>query len=282
MIESLELTVVSIPVLVIFLHLSSPLVKTISCKPSVTSDMVTVLEGNLTMVTHRALSESHSMGGAMSGEPDERVLHGWLNAARGTESYVRVTNLIELIRQSEEGTRKALVAGAYHTHGGESPKVKRDKRKLARAASQPYAELQRSLERYVFRIRLTGTIQGAWILNFHRSALKGEFGWEAEFTRQAPPGATVISSPTYTVSEGDAVLAVLRLAQRGLLNRVRLCAHCAQTWMYANKSHYKFCTQKCRESHFAHSDEYKKRKASNQRAYRDRLRKAERRGAHLR
>jgi hypothetical protein len=193
-----------------------------------------------------------------------------------------VTNLIELIRQSEEATRRAFVGHAYYTHGGESPKVKKDKRKLARAASKPYADLQRSLERYVFRIRLAGTIQGVWILNFHRSALKGEFGWKTEFARQAPPGATLISSPTYMVSEGDAVLAVLRLAERGLLNRVRLCAHCPQTWMYAKKSDAKFCTAKCRENHYARSPEYRKKKASNQRAYRDRLRKAELRGAHLR
>jgi hypothetical protein len=218
----------------------------------------------------------------MSGEPDGLVLYGWLNAARGTESYGRVTNLIELIRQSEEATRKAFVGHAYYTHGGESPKVKKDKRKLARAASQPHTKLQRSLERYVFRIRLDVTIQGVWILNFHRSALTGEFGWKTEFARQAPPGATVINVPTYTVSEGDVVLGVLRLAERGLLNRVRLCAHCGQTWMYAKKSDHKFCTPKCRENHYAHSDEYRKKKASQMRAFRDRLRKAEKSGAHLR
>ena len=44
-------------------------------------------------------------------------------------------DLIELIRQSEEATRKAFVAHAYVTHGGESPKVKKDKRKSARPAS---------------------------------------------------------------------------------------------------------------------------------------------------
>jgi hypothetical protein len=221
------------------------------------------------------------MYGAMSGEPDGLVLHGWLNAARGTESYGRVTHLIELIQQSEEETRKALVAGAYHARGGESPKVKKDKRKLARAASRPYAELQRFLDRYVFRIRLTGTIQGAWILNFHRSALKGEFGWGAEFTRQAPPGATLISSPTYTVSEGDAVLAVLRLAQRGLLNRVRLCKTCSRT-MYAKHSNYRFCSSKCREHFHTKTDEYRAKKAGQMRQHRERLRLAEQKGANLR
>ena len=190
-------------------------------------------------------------------------------------------DLIELIRQSEEATRKAFVAHAYVTHGGESPKVKKDKRKSARPASRLYAKLQRSLGRYVFHIRLTGTIQGAWILNFHRSALKGEFGWEAEFTSQTPPGATVISSPPYTVSEGDAVLAALRLAQRGLLNRIKQCKTCSRP-MYAKHSNYRFCSSKCRENFFTQTDEHRAKKAAQMRRYREGLRLAEQKGANLR
>jgi hypothetical protein len=215
------------------------------------------------------------MYGAMSNEPDEFILPGWLNVARGTKSYGRVTHLIELIRQSEESTSKAAAGGAYHTHGGESPKVKKDKRKLAREANRPYADLQRSLQKYVFHTRLTGTIGGEWILNFYRPAPKGEFGWKTEYARTSEPGTTVISLPTYTVSEGDAVLAVLRLAQRGLLNRIKLCKTCARTWMYAKHSNYRFCSEECREAFFMQTDEYRAKKARQMRQYRDRLRHRE-------
>lgn len=219
------------------------------------------------------------MYGAMSNEPDDRVLTGWLNAARGTArgamSYGRVTYLIELIRRSDESTRKAVAGGAYHTHGGESPKVKKDKRKLAREANRPYADLQRSLQRYVFRPRLTGMTGGEWILNFYRPALKGEFLWKTEYGRTSEPGATVIGLPTYTVSEGDAVLAILRLAQRGLLDRVRPCPTCLQTWVYAKHTNYKFCSTKCRENYYTKTDEYRAKKADQMRQYRDRLRRRE-------
>lgn len=235
------------------------------------------------MVTQRPLSESHSMYGAMSNEADERMLPGWLNAARGTKSYGRVTNLIALIRQSEESTHKAVAGGAYHTTSQDSPKEKKEKRKLARAANGPHAQLQRSLQRYVFHVRLTRIIFGfEWMLNFYRPAPKGEFGWETEYGRTSEAGAITLSLPTYTVSEGDAVLAVLRLAARGLLDRVRLCETCSQIWLYAKHRNYRFCSSKCRQNYYAHTEEYRTRKAGQMRQYRERLRRAEQSGARLR
>jgi len=222
------------------------------------------------------------MYGAMSNEADERILPGWLNAARGrgTTSYRRVMNLIELIRQSDEGVLKAAAGGAYHSTSLEAPKIKREKLKLARAALRPYAELQRSLQRYVFHVRLTQYIGGEWMLNFDRPALKEEFGWKTEYgTAPVAAGETrSLPLPTYTVSEGDAVLAVLRLAARGLIGRVRLCVTCSERWLYAKHRNYKFCTAKCRENYYVDTDDYRKRKAGQMKQYRERLRQAEQRG----
>lgn len=73
------------------------------------------------------------------------------------------------------------------------------------------------------------------------------------------------------VFEGDAVLAALRLAERGILNRIRLCATCSHTWLFARHRNYKFCSQKCREGFYMNTNEYRARKARQMREYRARL-----------
>jgi hypothetical protein len=237
--------------------------------------------GRVRVVTPRPVSESHSFAwGALSGNKDERILPGWLNAARETNSYKRVTRIISLIRESEESARKALAQGAYHHRfrkAQKSQKWPKEKLELQRAAQQPYTALQRTLQRYSFQVSLTGTIYGDWMLNLYCPTPRNEFRWNTEYGDQ-PQGAVTISRGTYGVSEGDAVLAVLRLTERGLFNRIRQCATCTRQWLYAKHRNYRFCSAKCREDYYVRSDDYRRRKAVQMRQHREQVRQAQERG----
>jgi hypothetical protein len=89
--------------------------------------------------------------------------------------------------------------------------------------------------------RLAGRIYGKWILSVCCRRRKRDFEWEAPYAYKARPGQTIIEVPTFFVSEGDAVIAAVRLAEKGLLERVRHCATCSKTWIFARHRNYRFC-----------------------------------------
>lgn len=73
----------------------------------------------------------------------------------------------------------------------------------------------------------------------------------------------------WTISEGDAVLSLVRLDLSGELHKVTLCGMCKKRWRVAAKSHYKFCSPECRIAYYAKSPDYHSRKAATQRTYRE-------------
>lgn len=221
--------------------------------------------------TTRPIAESHNFRGSLSSEPDEGILPGWLNAARGTKSYKRVIRILDLIRACEE-SRNAIVAKRAFVHSGPGKRPK-EHSKLWRMSSKIHAELHSALRKYTFNMRLSGVIFGQpWILSISCYKGKDEFSWEAPYAYKALPGQTILTVPTFLVSEGDAVLALARLAERRLLSRVRLCATCSSKWFFAQHSNYRFCSKECREKHFTSGDEYRMKKALQMRVYRSKLR----------
>lgn len=221
----------------------------------------------------RPIAESHSTRGALSAEPDELTLPGWLNAAKDSMSYKRVVHIIEVISEEEQSCKNILAKNA-HIHVGPNKRPKEHHR-LWRASHVLNAELQRALERYKFSIRLTGFLYGGYLLNIYCPRQKDDFGWETLYSYRAEPGQTILQAPSYIIYEGDAVLAALRLAERSLLNRVRLCERCSANWIFAKHKNYKFCGTDCREAHYASTPEYRESKKRQMREYRDRKRRKE-------
>ena len=219
----------------------------------------------------RPLLESHSSGGALSKEPDEITLPGWLNAAKSSSSYKRVVRIIELIRQNEQNRRDIVAKGA-HIHCG-NEKWPAEHVTMWRVADQVAKELQESLMRYTFNVRLTGFLLGTpWLLNMYCTPQRDDFRWGTFNSYRNEPEQTVRQSPKHEVCEGDAVLAALRLAERSLLSRVRLCERCAETWLFAKHKNYKFCGANCRQTYYTGTPEYRESKKRQMREYRDRLR----------
>jgi|SRR5450755_446639 ribosomal protein S27AE len=221
----------------------------------------------------RPLAESHSTKGALSAEPDELTLPGWLNAAKGSNSHKRVVHILELIRDKENSRHNILAKRAYiHVGKGKRP---REHYELWRTNNVLGTELHRSLKRYTFCIGLSDFLYGGWLLNLYCPRQKDDFGWETLYSYRAGPGQTILQAPSYTVFEGDAVLAALRLAERSLLNRVRLCERCSVNWIFAKHKNYKFCGTECRETYYTSTPEYRESKKRQMREYRDRQRKKE-------
>jgi hypothetical protein len=223
----------------------------------------------------RPEEESHSAWGALSSEPDELTLPGWLNAAKGTSSYKRVVHILELMRNTEQSAQDVVSRGAHVHVGPQGSKWPSEKIRLMRAASKVHEELERTLRRYRFNIRFTHSLMGHWMFNMYCPRQRNDFGLETRCAYRASPGTTIVTVPTYVVFEGDAVLAAGRLAERGILSRVRLCATCSDKWLFAKHRNYRFCSPECRERYYTETDEYRQKKARQMRECRDRQRKRE-------
>ncbi len=197
----------------------------------------------------------------------DRVVQ-WLNASKGTPSYVRV---VAIRRELEELPSEFVIhADAYaHSFGGvlrlgEPPPEKRrewpkEKLRVQRQLRERHVALNEALKKYVFRPRATCVILShSWIFGMVPDENKRWF--------QMTIGQE-------TISEADAALSLVRLAETGELGKVRLCEMCKERWRVAAKRSYRFCSDRCREDFYAKAPDYHGRKAANQRRYRENLKR---------
>jgi hypothetical protein len=61
-----------------------------------------------------------------------------------------------------------------------------------------------------------------------------------------------------------AIMAIVRLGNRGLLGRVRICERCKR-WFYANYNHRRFCQEECRIRDYQTSEVFKVRRRARYR-----------------
>ena len=194
----------------------------------------------------------------------DRVVR-WLNASNGTASHKRVV----MIRRELEDLRSEFMrhSGAYHhvSKGvirlGEAIDCGRnwpeEKLQVQRELEDRHVTLNLTLSKYVFRPRATYVIAGrGWI-----------FGMVPDENRRS----FQIKLGDETISEADAVLSLVRLAETGDIKKIRLCETCKEVWLFAAKRNYRFCSDRCREGFYTTSPDYHSRKAANQQKYRERL-----------
>ncbi len=77
------------------------------------------------------------------------------------------------------------------------------------------------------------------------------------------------------ISEGDVVMALVRLASTAEIKTVHLCSQCRERWKVAKRNIDRFCSDSCRTIFHTHNDEYRTKKAASQREYRKRLKQQE-------
>jgi hypothetical protein len=185
----------------------------------------------------------------------------WLNAAKGAASYERV---VQIRSELEELPRDfARNAAAYvHVSGrrtqfgiANNEDWPQKKLKVQRQLHNRHAALNEAFHKYVFRPRATYVLAArAWVFGMVPDENKRWFQMKIGYQ---------------TISEADAVISLVRLAETGDLGKVRLCEMCKERWRVAAKRSYRFCSDECRETFYAKAPDYHSRKAANQRRYRE-------------
>ncbi len=168
------------------------------------------------------------------------------------------------IRRGEKPDPDALSPTAFPSDRGTDADYDKSLRQIERFS----ISLNARLSKYKFRpavayARLPGTIsavQNIWAGGMVPDVKKRWF-------------QTTLNG--WPISEGDAVLSLVRLDLSGELHKVALCEMCKKNWRVAAKSHYKFCSGECRVAYYAESPDFNSRKAANQREYREREKRKE-------
>jgi hypothetical protein len=191
-------------------------------------------------------------------------LRDWLNDAFGTAAYDRVVSLIAEIRKLQSDYDSA-------PRGHSSPVLSKSELKSMLVFRDRLSEVQARLSRYTFSLRAADE------LSVHRRRLRislrpdplpDDFVPSTKLSKISDNESLITNPGTFRMGEGRAVLCFARLFTSGDSHRLKLCEKCRQRWIAATKSHYRFCSDKCREDTYAASDEYSKRKREQMRRQR--------------
>lgn len=215
----------------------------------------------------RVAAEGQHLSLTSVGEEDRVVLIEWLNAAVGTKSYQRVSELIHNIRSADTAVDAAIRDSVFVHVGRREDSIPPEKSRRRREIDKLLRPISQSFTGYVFHPRLTCVL-------FDRRR------WWFDLVGEPVPGDYKLTRANgRRVDEADAVFGVFRLASYGYLGRVRQCLTC-QRWLYAHPSHKKFCNSACQLKYFASSPRQMEKRAAYMRDYR--VRKKEERERALR
>lgn len=212
------------------------------------------------MVTS-SMSEGHLIPGLANweGHQDYSIVPEWLNAASGTDSYVRVMNLIDEIHQVESGFEQAARAGWYVSTTSR-PRTKAVENAL-RDLNRRHDRINDLLRSYQFSPAIVRVLcDSRWMLFMFGAPVEGEYICHRVLHKEnqkLSDGSWLVESHLeYDISEANVVLRILNLAAAWELERVRQCRRCSK-WFYAERSHQKFCSMKCRLDSYSKSPKYK-------------------------
>jgi hypothetical protein len=199
-------------------------------------------------------------------------LRDWLNDARGTGAYDRVTALIEEVRSLQSDFDRSPL-------GWKNAEPSDSELETDRLFGERFQQIRTKLTRYTFSLRAGDAHSGhrrRIDIALRPDALPDDFTPPTKLSPISANESKITNPGTYRMSEGAAILCFARLHTSGELHRLRLCDRCKREWIAATKTNYKFCSDKCREETYAATPEYKKRKREQMRRQRrnERLRAA--------
>lgn len=192
----------------------------------------------------------------------------WLNAAKRTAAYRRAVKvrseleelgvMLDNLRQQRKAWKGRRAKSDAEVLGNARTAIAMAE--LAEQFRQRHNALNALLTRYAHVPALAYNIDSRI--------------WRFGMVPKHPRGPEInISDESFNVrvTESTVVAALARLAANRELYKVRLCETCGEHWRVSERKIDRFCSQKCRESFYAKSPEYRQRKAANQRNYRERL-----------
>jgi len=190
----------------------------------------------------------------------------WLNAAKGTPAYRRVlkvrTELYEL----------AIMLDTLGQQW-QSRRVKRQLTKQEIEHEQEGARLEICFrERHRTLVRTVAKYTSVPFLDFHIPTAAWRFDMVPKL-RSGPTTEIEDGNNVVQITESSAIGALLRLATKRELFKVRLCENCGERWRVSERQLDRFCSDECRESFYKKSPKFKDRKARNQQRYRENLKR---------
>ena len=186
----------------------------------------------------------------------------WLNASKGTAAHRRVVALLTELEALRVELDKPFKGIEWETADRPSAKSVSDLQRL-KEFTKRHDQLNALLGRYSFKKALAfNTTDRRWWLN---DIARGPRGPEIEVGNE-------VGFPTILVTEAWVAAALASLAASRDLSKVRLCDDCRECWLVSIRPNMdRFCSDKCRDHFHTHSDAYRKRKAANQKEYREKL-----------
>jgi hypothetical protein len=116
------------------------------------------------------------------------------------------------------------------------------------------------LSRYTFSPTLQRVlITRDWMLSMSSATKSDEYTFRRVVHEEGKGASGKIVREIHeeqSVSEADVVLRILNLAAASDLDRVAQCEHCLK-WLYAERSHKRFCSAECRLAEYAKSPKLK-------------------------
>ena len=191
---------------------------------------------------------------------DSAVVPDWMNAARGSKSYMRVAKLIHEIEELEIAMVRAVREKWYLNSKQEFAK------RMPKQIEEVYLRhdvFQQTLRRYTFSPILDRTMFApTWNLSMYSARVPGEFLLKRRFHAERKSVRSKDfqdnDQTELIVGEADIVLRILNLAAASELERLKQCQHCSK-WLYAERSHQKFCLGAvCRNAFYSRSPKCKK------------------------
>lgn len=194
-----------------------------------------------------------------SGESDCVPLLDWLNAGETTKEKARVTEIIDdfnYLRVKEAQWRDDLPS-----------------RKSSRSNYDDLCEatnkLYRQLSQYSFHpffVPRGAATEVYWMPHGRRKYVRASKKVRLYGLLRGTAGvAGSMLNREFEYDDTDAVFHLARLAEQGLLDRLKRC-RCGR-WVFARFSHQRFCSSKCREQEFRSSDAWKEHRRKKAREY---------------
>jgi len=197
-------------------------------------------------------SERHVSQGkrAFLGEQEAGALVDWLNSAATVPGKARVIAIIESIHFLSAPENQRL------NYSDTQDEVLALYEKLSRYSYNPF-----------FLAIQPGKIRVEWMprnrMKYVRTSKK--VGLTKLLSGTAGVAATVLDREV-GYDEDDAVFHLTRLAEQGLISRLKRCR--CDRWIYARFSHQEHCSARCRVQHYRSSEEWKQhRRAWSRRNY---------------
>lgn len=189
---------------------------------------------------------SHVLHGPRKGQARTFVLIEWLNKTPNQDAQARVVEIIDIVREIDQFGAKDLPRVRLGRWSRLRP-TRAQAENLARLTSLT-ERLRNIFNRYKFSPGLQQSTGGKSVVVWRPSIKAGRLD-------------IIVSSlgDTVRVTEGDAVLRLLRLIEEGYFGRIRKCSFCPK-WLFARFKHQQYCGQKCQITAYKTTPEWRTRR----------------------